>query len=178
MSKTDNRWQEFVIVGEVTAPHGIDGTVRIYPFTDFPDRLLELKHVWIDGYDGAQPVDSVREHKQMMLLRLERVTTRNDAEQLRGRRLYVPIASLNPLSNDTYYWYQLMGLTVQELGTGRVIGQLHRVIRTGGVHDLFEVTRSARKPLLVPALKTIVKTVDLSEQIMQVTLPEGLEELE
>jgi 16S rRNA processing protein RimM len=175
--KTDDVWPGYVLVGEVTAPFGIDGSVRVFPTTDFPERLISLKEVAVDLVRGTREVAESRLSPPMAVMRLEGYTTREQAETLRGARLMVPESELPSLPKDEYYWHQLVGLTVVENHTARVLGQLAHVLRTGAGHDVFEVARPGKKPLLIPALKTVVKAVDLDAQQMVVELLPGLEDI-
>jgi 16S rRNA processing protein RimM len=84
---------------------------------------------------------------------------------------------LPSLPQDEYYWHQLVGLTVVENHTARVLGELAHVLRTGAGHDVFEVARPGKKPLLIPALKAVVKVVDLDGRQMIVELLPGLEDI-
>jgi 16S rRNA processing protein RimM len=89
----------------------------------------------------------------------------------------VPASELPKLAPDEYYWHQLLGLTVVEAESGRILGELVHVLRTGASHDVFEVERSGKKPLLIPALKSVVLEVDLDRARMVVRLLPGLEEI-
>lgn len=178
MSRKDPAvWPGYVMVGEVTSPFGIDGAVRVFPTTDFPERLLELKEVAVNTLRGSRAVVHSRLAPPMAVMQLEGFTTRDQAETLRGALLMVREAELPILPGDEHYWHQLVGLTVVEDGTERVLGQLAHVLRTGAGHDVFEVERPGKKPLLIPSLKSVVKQVDLEGQRMVVELLPGLEDI-
>lgn len=164
------------MVGEVTAPFGIDGSVRVFPTTDFPERLTQLQAVAVDRLQGVREVVSCRLAPPLAVMRLQGFMTREQAETLRGAYLMVPEAELPSLPEGEYYWHQLVGLTVTEAGTGRPLGRLQHVLRTGA-HDVFEVARPGKKALLIPALKSVVKEVDLPGGRMVVELLPGLEEI-
>lgn len=176
MRNTD--WSDFVAVGEITAPHGIQGAFRVYPTTDFPKRLLRRKTVWVGSLSGPQKVIMAQSHPPLVILKLEQISTREEAETLRGEILYVPKKSLPPLGSQEYYWFQLQGLRVQDHGTQEIIGTIDKIIRTGANHDVFEVIRPGKPGLLIPALKSVVLEVRLEEGIMVVQLPEGLDDPE
>lgn len=167
----------FVEVGAVTAPHGIDGSMRVYPTTDFPERLQTLQQVRVDRLDSERAVVGVRPHGMLMIVKLAGVTTREAAEALRGAKLLVPVDALPALPAGEFYWHELVGMTVTEWGSGRILGQLDRVIRTGARQDVFEVGRPGKPPLLIPALKSVVRRVDTAARVMEVELIPGLEEL-
>lgn len=169
-------WPGYVQVGEVTAPHGIHGEFRVLPMTDFPDRLRARKHITVQKLGKAVAVLSVRDHQGMMIMQVEGITTRDGAEKVRGSRLLVPESDLPELGEGSYYWHQLVGLNVVEADTGRALGELSHVIRTGGAQDVFEVRRPDGKPLLIPALRSVVRTIDFDAQQMVVDLLPGLED--
>jgi 16S rRNA processing protein RimM len=150
--KRDQRWEGFVVVGEVTAPHGIHGAVRLYPTTDFPDRLIARKEIWVEHLDGAQIITEIQAHPPLMIMQLQNVATREQAESLRGASLYVPIDSLPALGEQEYYWFQLEGMTVHDASTHELIGSVQKVIRTGANQDVFEVVRPSGGLQLVPGL--------------------------
>ncbi|WP_020374722.1 ribosome maturation factor RimM [Sulfobacillus thermosulfidooxidans] len=175
MSKED--WSDFVAVGEITAPHGVHGAFRVYPTTDYPHRLLKRKTIWVQSLSGPQVIRQAQAHPPLVILQLENITTRDQAEHLRGATLYVPIDSLPPLGQGEYYWFQLQGLSIRDISSQEIIGTLNKVIRTGANQDVFEVMRPNKPPLLLPALKSVVLHVDLEAGIMDVHVPEGLDDL-
>ena len=170
-------WPGYVMVGEITSPFGIDGSVRVYPTTDFPERLAGLQKVTVDRLRGERDVVSSRLALPLAVIKLDGFSTREQAESLRGAILMVPEDSLPPLAPGEYYWHELVGLRVVERGTERVLGPLTQVLRTGAGHDVFEVERAGKKPLLIPSLKSIVKEVDMIQGRMVVELPPGLEDV-
>lgn len=172
-----NPKDEGVAVGQVVGAQGLDGSVRVLPTTDFPERLLRLRAVWWGTLQGdPQEVVAVRPHGRLVVMRFRTVSDRTAAERLRGPVLWVPRQSLPPLPAGEYYWFQLTGLTVVEGASGRMLGRVARVLRTGA-HDLLEVERSGRPPLLIPALRQMVRRVDLEQRRVEVELPPGLEDL-
>ncbi len=178
MRKTRSHvWENYVSVGEVTSPHGIHGELRVYPTTDFPDRLLARTTVWVDGLEGPQEIMSVKPRPPLVIMQLRSVATREQAEMLRGASLYVPIDSLPALGEGEYYWFELEGLEVRDASSKAPIGILSNIIRAGGNQDVFEVAREGMPPLLVPALRSVVSRVDLPHNVMEVNLPPGLEDL-
>lgn len=164
-------------VGEIVAAHGVDGTLKVRPTTDFPERLVKRREIWVGGSPHPSRVTHAQMHINVVLLRIDGVTNRDQAERLRGERLSVPTKSLPSLPDGEYYWYQLVGLEVYEWETGRFLGTIGQVIRSGGHHDLFEVDRAPLKPLLIPALKHLVQVVDVEGRRMEVILPPGMEDI-
>ena len=106
---------------------------------------------------------------------LEAVTDRSQAESLNGSTLFVDKARLPVLEEDTYYWFDLVGLSVYNT-TGTLLGRLEEVIPTPG-NDIYVVKGKQNgqpKELLIPATGDVVLKVDLEGGAMIVDPPEGL----
>lgn len=111
-------------------------------------------------------------HQKTLLLALRGVTTRTGADVLRNLLLEVPEDDLPPLADGEYYRYQLIGVEVFD-GAGEALGRIEDVIDTGA-NDVYAV-RNADGELLVPAIDTVVRAVDLLSRRMEVDVPPGLE---
>lgn len=177
-SKLDSRSEpaNMVQVGEITAPQGLDGSVRVYLTTDHPEFLPGYRALWPEAMEPPLEVIACRLQGSMAVLRFRTVNSREEAEALRNTRLYLPLERLPRLPEGEYYWHQLLGLTVKERFNGQVIGRLAHILKTGA-NDVFEVARDEKPPLLVPALKSVVREIDMEHRQMWVDLPDGLEDL-
>lgn len=111
-------------------------------------------------------------HQKTLLLALRGVTTRTGADTLRNLLLEVPESDLPPLSEGEYYRYQLIGVEVFD-ASGAALGRIEDVIDTGA-NDVYAV-RNAEGELLVPAIDSVVRAVDLPAGRMVVDVPQGLE---
>ena len=161
-----------VLVAVIAAPHGIDGAVSAEVCSDNPRRFAagaELK----TAQGQVMRIVSASPHKGRLLLRLAGVEDRNSAEALRGLRLYVDESEIEPLPEGSWYWFQLLGLTVTE--KGRVLGEIADILPYTA-NDVYVVQRENKKDLLIPALRQVVKQVDLERKVMEVELPPGLED--
>lgn len=146
------------------------------PDTDFPERILGLRAVWLVGPWGGERrrVESVRRAGGAFLVKLEGVDDRNAAERLRGAQVCVPREEVTPLPEGTYYVADLLGFqVVTEAGT--VLGLLEEVLR-GPAHDVY-VVRGPRGELLLPAVREVVREVRVEDRRITVRpLPGLLEE--
>jgi 16S rRNA processing protein RimM len=118
-------------------------------------------------------ITGVRYHKGMALLTFAEVGDMAAAQRLRGCFLQVPAADLPPLPEGRYYIYQLVGLSVWEKDV--CLGALTEVLQPGS-NDVY-IVREGSREILVPALKSVIKGVDLAARRMDVELPAGLLEL-
>jgi 16S rRNA processing protein RimM len=167
---------ELIKIGQITAPHGVRGEVRVYPLTDFPERFATL-HSALLGSD-ARPV-GVRYKgmvKNLVILQLEGVADRDQAEPLRLQYLQVPKSEVYPLPEGHYYVFDLVGLEVVD-PQGALLGNLVRVDHSSPAHDLYVVRTVDRKEYMVPAVQTFVKEINLNEgRIVIAPIPGLLEE--
>jgi 16S rRNA processing protein RimM len=160
---------EPIVIGRITAAHGIRGEVKVEPLTDFSERFERGSKLWLEGAERV--VERGRWQGRSVILKLTGIDTRNDAEASRGQLLTVPeLAELD--EEGAFYIHDLIGLRVEDrLGTE--LGRLHEVITTGAT-DVY-VIRGARGELLLPALDDVVTKVDLQGQRIIAEVPEGLD---
>lgn len=164
---SDEPWD--LLIGAITAPHGLHGAVRVRPFTDDPERFAHLKQVGLRRGGVVQPVTVRRAHINGMKVTLELagVETIDAAETLRGVELVIPRAWARPLDADTYYYHQLIGLEVVTTD-GEALGPITAIHETGA-NDVYETPLA-----LIPAVKSFVRQVDLAAGRMVVLAMPGL----
>ena len=166
-----------VVVGRIGRPHGVRGEVTVEVRTDDPDDRFVPGAVLLTDPAARGPltVAGARWHREVLLLTVEGVDSREAAEELRNTELHVPVADLPPLEDpDAYYDHQLVGLAAR-LTDGSLLGTVTAVRHEGG--DLLVVAREGGGELLVPFVAAIVPTVDLAGGAVVVDPPEGLLEL-
>jgi len=149
----------FLVIGEVIKPHGVRGEVRVRPHTDLPERFTWLEVVYI-GKESPRPmtVTAVRLHQGLVLLKLDGIDSRDDAETLRGAWLQVPEADAIPLEEGEYFLYQLEGLAVVT-DAGRALGVVVEILETKANNVL--VVKGPLGEVLIPDIDDVVDVVDL-----------------
>ena len=164
----------YVKIGQIINTHGHRGEMKIYPLTDDVNRFYGLEHVFINWDEEylEYRVDKARIHKNTVILSLREVNSMNEAEKLKGRYLELPLAELKVLPPGHYYIFELVGLAVYERGI--FLGKVTDVLKTGS-NDVYVVRAAGcKKQILVPAIKEVVKRIDLNSGTMEVILPPGL----
>lgn len=159
-------------IGQIVAPHGVRGDVRIYPDTDFPKRFLKMKYGYING--KKYEVESARLHKRVVLMKFAGVDDRNAAELLVKKDLQVPREDLVPLQKGQHYIYDIIGSDVYDL-QDHELGKLTDVLRTGS-NDVYVVTADDGKETLLAAIPDVIKSIDGSAKKIVVDPPEWVDE--
>lgn len=165
---------ERVIIGTVVGIHGIKGEVRVLPWTDDPGRFSQLKVV-VACYGGSERkmhVASARTHKNIVILSFKDINSANEAEKLRNWTIEIDKKDLLPLPEGRYYIFDLIGLRVRTLA-GENLGVLTEVLQTGA-NDVYVVRSDDAREVLLPALKSVVKKVDIIQGEMLVDPLPGL----
>lgn len=152
--------QTAVLVGVVMAAHGVSGEVKVKSFTADPMALGSYGPVSSESGHVFE-IDSIRHHRgDELILRLSGVNTRNEAEQLKACRLFVPRAALPEPSPREYYHADLIGLRAESSG-GNEIGRVSAVLNYGA-GDILEITRSDGETELIPFSDAHVPLVDFA----------------
>lgn len=165
---------KFLNIGKIVNVHGIRGEVKVYPYTDDIDNLSKLKEVHIaETEDAKLNIKLCRVQKNMLLVKFEGIDTVEKAEKLRGKYIYIKKDSLEKLEEGSYYIDDLIGMDVIDALNNTSLGKLAYVFNTGA-NDIYEVETLNGKKVYLPAIKQVIKKVDLENKKMYVELMEGL----
>ncbi len=161
-------------VGEIVAPFGLAGEMKVRLETDFPDRFSRLKQVCVRSLNGDGKLCTVtgtRQHKGQVLLKLLGITRIEEAEPLRNYLVQIRTAEAVELPENEFYIHSLIGCDVI-LEDGSKLGPLTSILR-GIANDVY-VVGSGKSEILLPVIKDVVKRVDLESRIIVVTPTPGL----
>ncbi|MSU88536.1 16S rRNA processing protein RimM [Rhodobacteraceae bacterium 2CG4] len=147
-----------VCVGAIAGAFGVHGEARIKSFCADPGAVGDYGPLSLE--DGRTlTLRLTRPVKGGFAARLGGVATREDAEALKGQRLYAPRERLPALPNDEFYHADLIGLEVVDTG-GHVLGRV-RAVHDHGAGDLLEIAvPGSPRPVLLPFTLAAVPTVD------------------
>ncbi|NER49322.1 MAG: ribosome maturation factor RimM [Symploca sp. SIO1A3] len=201
---------DWLEIGTIVSPQGLKGECRVYPNTDFPERFEKPGQRWLQQPGEAQPkavellAGRFLQGKGLFVVKLAGVSDRNQAEALRGSKLFVPASDRPELGEDEYHVRDLLNLEVFNQFTGELIGMVVEIIPAGNtllevqLHQQPEIApakpdaptpnriskirkakRKKPKPLtvLIPFVKEIAPVVDLQNSRIEITPPAGLLEL-
>ena len=162
------------LIGEIVGVHGLRGALKVRSYADSPLLFEAGLALYVEspaGHVQACTLDWAKPHGKGVLLSITGVAGREAAEALVGSRLLVDRAMLPALEEGSYYWFELIGLSVYTT-QGEYLGRLDAILPTGS-NDVY-VVRDGDAETLVPALASVVQVIDTDQRRMEVNLPEGL----
>ncbi|MFO7667412.1 MAG: ribosome maturation factor RimM [Desulfobacterales bacterium] len=165
----------FISIGKIVNAHGVDGTIKVYSYAESlsvfnPGNMILVRNPG-DSPDKHYKVKWSAPHSRFVLLMFEEVNSRNLADNLKGSELFIEKAGLPELEENTYYWEDIIGLSVYT-EDGIFLGRIESIIETGS-NDVY-VVNDGKSEVLVPAMESVVLKIDLDKKTMKVNLPEGL----
>lgn len=143
---------EFLNVGKIVNTHGIRGEVRVISQTDFPEERYRKGQRLTLFRENKAPLELTvaghRKHKNFDLLTFEGYPTINDVEPLRDGILKVSKDELSELTENEYYYHEIIGLTVID-EQARELGKIKEIL-SPGANDVWVVQRKGKKDALIP----------------------------
>lgn len=167
---------EFYEIGKLVNTHGLRGDVKVIPNTDFiEERFAQKAKVFIKFQNNMIPatVKTVKSVKNFLLVTFSEFDDINQVEQYKGSNLYVSDAQLHDLTENSYYYHEIIGLKVIDEITKQVYGTVSEILAPGA-NDVWVVDEGNGKSFMLPFIKDVVKRVDLEQQVVEVELMEGL----
>jgi 16S rRNA processing protein RimM len=167
----------YVALGKIAGPVGLNGDVRIAPWTDSQERLKRLKHVWI-GSDSTEAtefaVDAVRFSGRAIVIKFAGIEDRTAAEQIRDKLVLIPEELVVRPPRGSYF---IDDVVVMEVVTeeGKRVGVVLEILRLPS-NDLWQVD-SGTKTISIPAVKEFIRKVDEKTRTVVIHEIEGLLDL-
>ena len=201
-----DKWLE---VGTIVSPQGLQGEVKVLSLSDFPERFEKKGQRWLRSPKGETPQLVNLKYgrnipgKNLYIVKLAEINSREQAETLRNYKLLVPISDRVAIAKDEYHVADLIDLEVYLQETGELVGYVRDIFSTG--HDLLEVelipklipevvsetlpemeeaiaeeekvVNKKPKTILIPFVMKIVPVVDIANKRIEITPPAGLLDL-
>ena len=175
-----NEKDKWMSIGEIVAPQGLRGDMRIKPSSDFPERFTKPGKRWIQKTDELPTEIELTKGKlipgkSIYVLSIEGISNRSSAEEIIGWKLVIPVDSRPILSKDEYHYFDLIGLEARRGPKKTLVGYVTDLIKGG--NDLLEIELVEGKKVLVPFVKEIVPEIEIKEKWLLINPPPGLLEL-
>ncbi len=170
---------DFILIGKIVNVHGLSGNVKVYSYAESFSIFSKNRKILIRntiGLEKLYAIISAKPQSRALLLSLHEINSRDQAEQLIGSEIFIERSVLPKLESGSFYWFEIIGLDVFTI-TNNYLGRVKSILATGN-NDVYVVQnpeKGQKSEVLVPALKSVVKSINLSDGTMRVNLPEGLE---
>jgi len=165
-------------IGRVVKPHGVRGKIKIDYFGGDPDVFSLYQRIFVKDNSGRpEPFEvlEVTPQPPRLILKLKGIERVEETEGLIGKEILVRKEDLPELKEGEYYWFEILGMTVETEG-GRRIGTVKHIFPTGA-NDVYVVT-GKRKEIFLPAIEEVIRKIDCQRRVIRVTRMEGLWEEE
>ena len=161
-------------IGQIVNTNGLKGFVKVKPFTDDIKEFETFETIYVQKKTELIEfkIESVRYAKNMVLLKLKGIDDIDSAEALKNLYIKVSREQLPELQENSYYIVDLLECEVVTV-EGECLGKMDDVFNTGS-NDIYVVKNGEGKQILLPAIKEVIKNVDIPNRKITVKLMEGL----
>ena len=163
-----------MLIGKIVGVHGLKGTNKLRSYAESLSVFSPGSSILVSdtrGREESYEINWVKPHTGTPLVSFKEIANRDQAKKLIGAEVYIPQSELPELDEDTYYWFDLIGIDVYTRAE-KFLGRIESIIETGS-NDVY-VVKWQEKEVLIPALESVVLNIDLAHKKMIVDLPEGL----
>jgi len=166
--------EEYFEIGQIVNTSGLKGEIKVKPFTDDIKKFNNLKTIYVSIEKELKEfeIEHVRFSKNMVFLKLKGIDTIEEAENYRNLYLKIKRDKDEKLEEGVYYVVDLIGCTVYT-DDNQMLGKVDDVFSTGS-NDVYVVKDELGKQVLLPAIKDVIKNVDIANKTITVHLMEGL----
>ncbi len=163
---------ELIEMGVITGAHGLQGAVTVKSFAEVEEDLAAYGPLFDRSGRRQFRLRLKGRTRGLLIASIPGLTDRDQAQALKGTRLFLPRKALPEPEEESYYYTDLVGLAVEDL-QGRPLGRV-RAVEDHGAGDLLTIARAEGGELLLPFTRQAVPTVDLARGRLIVDPPEEI----
>ena len=176
----ENKW---LTVGLITSCHGINGQVKVKSLSDFDERFLKSGIRWLQKEN--EPPSKInllsgfkQPGKEIFVVKLEGINTRNHAERLKKFKILVKTDKLPKLKKGEFHLLELINLEVKTLENNelKTIGKVINLENEKNNLLVIELFKNQKK-VFIPFVEAIVPQIDIKNNFLIINPPNGLLEL-
>jgi 16S rRNA processing protein RimM len=159
----------YIAVGKIIGVHGTQGMIKVAVYSQMMNRFEGVDTIFFQTPKGMEGkiLSAADTRTKAVILKLKDVNSREAAQELKGREIFLPMNQQVRLPEDTYFLHDLVGMDVRDQ-QGNFLGELQEVLLMGG-NDVY-VVRRGKEELLIPAVSEFVKDVSLERKELVVRL--------
>ncbi len=166
---------QYIQTGEIVSTHGLTGELKIYPHADYPEVLLEFDTFYIKKnkmHYQELKANSLRVHKNMVLVKFEGIDSVELARNLIGSEIYLNKEEIE-LPEDRYFVSDLIGCKIIDDESNKIYGKIHD-IKFLGASDIYYIKNEDGKEFMFPAVDEFIVSTDVENKEIRVKIIEGM----
>lgn len=163
---------DYTAIGKIINTHGINGEVKIYPYTDDIERFSILKQAYIGDTKIKVNLSTVKYHKGLPLVKFKEYNNINDVLKFKEQIIYVDDENRVVLPKNHFFIYDLIDCQVYDMDNN-YIGKLVEVMQ-GASNDIYVVKDDNHKEYLIPAVKEFIEEVNIDKKTVIINPIEGM----
>ncbi len=161
---------DYILLGEISGVSGVKGWVKVFSHTDPREKIIAYKQWFLQNRDESWQTTKIlngRKQGKNIVVQLEGINTREQAEALKGTQIAIHTDQLEPLGENEYYWKDLIGLKV-ETTEGVKLGKIDWIFNTGSnnVLTIKEETKEKKERMVPYLMGDVVISIDLDANLM------------
>lgn len=166
--------KEYLEIGQIVNTNGLKGMLKIKPFTDDITRFENLEIIYIQKGQEliAKNIEEVKYVKNMVLLKLEGIDNIEEAEKYRNMYIKIDKEDIGDIPEDSYLVVDMLKCNVYT-EENEMLGKMVDILSTGS-NDVYVVKTAEGKEVLLPAIKDVIKEIDIQNKKIIVNLMDGL----
>lgn len=162
-----------LLVGKFTAPHGLKGLLKVISYLDDPQSIVDYEELLSKDGQVCYHLTLKGLFKHQLLVAVDGITSKNDAETLRNIGLYIRQDNLPDLEEDEFYIHQLTGMQVHHAQTYELLGTV-KAMHNFGAGDIMDITPPDGASYMIAFNAQTVPNVDMDAGIIHCLPPEIL----
>lgn len=160
---------DLIKIAKIVSAHGLNGEVKIFPYTDDLNGFKDYNEIYIDGEELE--IISQKIASKFIVLKLKGFDYIDDVKRLIDKDVFIDKAQMPSLDEGEYYIHELIAMEVYS-DADKFIGTVKDVMETSANHVL--VVDHDGKEALIPFVKAFIKELDLKHRKIKVKLIEGI----
>lgn len=166
-----------IAVGIIGKTHGLEGELKLHPFTNVPEIIESLTEVILYNEKNKvfllAKIVNMRLGNGVYLIKVKGIENVENAKKLSGSKVFIDKNELPPIKNDEYYFFEIINSDVFD-EDGNLVGRVDEIIQTGS-NDVLVLNKDTENEILIPVINDYILSIDKSNKKIIVKLPEWLD---
>lgn len=162
-----------ILIGELVNTQGLNGDMRVYPYTDYKERFEELEYLLLENGDKLE-IENVRYKKNMAIIKFVGYNSISEVEKLKGSKIFIGEDQKRELPEDTYHISDLIDSEIINDETEEAVGVLLDILQNSA-QDIYVIKLNEdKRKIMVPCVREFVKSIDMNDKKIRIKFIEGM----